>query len=56
MIIIFCDLLDSFIWPIDGTLTCATTPGQSGPESNGNEGILHITQSFRSRASISNAV
>ena len=30
---------------IDGTLTGATTLGQSGPGSNGNEGVLHIPQS-----------
>ena len=28
------------IWPIDSTLSGATTLGQSGPESHGNEGIL----------------
>ena len=27
----------SFVWTIDGTLTSITTPGQSRPESNGNE-------------------
>ena len=26
-------------------LSGATTPGQSGPESDGNEGVLHIPQS-----------
>ena len=31
---------DSFILLIDGTLSGATTSGQSGPESNGNEGVL----------------
>ena len=31
----------SFIWPISG----ATTPGQSGPESDGNEGVICIPQS-----------
>ena len=36
----------SFIWPIDKTLLGATTPGQSGPGSNGNEEVLHIPQSF----------
>ena len=30
------------IWPIDRTLSGATTPGWNEPESNGNEGILHI--------------
>ena len=29
--------LDSSIWPILGTLASSTTPGQSGPGSNGNE-------------------
>ena len=33
---------NSSIWPIDRTLSGATTPGQSGPGSNGNEGVLHI--------------
>ena len=35
----------SSIWPIDRTLSGATTPGQSGPGSDGNEGLLHIPQS-----------
>ena len=33
------------ILPIDRILSGATTPGQSVPGSNGNEGILHILQS-----------
>ena len=33
---------NSSIWPIDKTLSGATTPGQSGPGSKGNEGVLHI--------------
>ena len=37
---------NSSSWPIDRTLSGATTPGQSGPRSNGNEGVLHIPQSF----------
>ena len=36
---------NSFIWPIDRTLPGATTPSQSGPESNGNEEVLYIPQS-----------
>ena len=36
----------SSIWPIDRTLSGATTPGQSVPGSDGNEGLLHIRQSF----------
>ena len=36
---------NSSIWPIDKTLSGATTPGQSGPGSDGNEGALHIPQS-----------
>ena len=35
----------SSIWPIDRTLSGATTLGQSGPGSDGNEGVLHIPQS-----------
>ena len=35
----------SSIWPIDRTLSVATTLGQSGPGSNGSEGVLHIPQS-----------
>ena len=30
------------IWPIAMTLSSATTPGQSGPRSDGNEGVLYI--------------
>ena len=35
----------SSIWPIDRTLSGATTPGPSGPESDGNERVIHIPQS-----------
>ena len=35
----------SSIWPIDRTLSGATTPGQSEPGSDGNEGIHRIPQS-----------
>ena len=35
----------SSIWPIDRTLSGATTPCQSGPGRNGNEGVLRIPQS-----------
>ena len=30
------------VWPIDRTLSGATTPGQSGPESDGNEEVYCI--------------
>ena len=33
------------ILPKDRTLLSAITPDQSGPESNDNEGVLHIPQS-----------
>ena len=33
------------IWPIDKTLSDASTSCQSGPGSNGNEGVLRIPQS-----------
>ena len=32
----------SCISPTESTLSCATTPGQSGPGSDGNEGVLYI--------------
>ena len=34
----------SSIWPIDRTLSDATTPDQSGTGHDGNERILSITQ------------
>ena len=45
--------LNSSILPIYETLTGTTTPGQSGPGSNGNEGILSIPQSSNTEASLS---
>ena len=36
----------SSIWPINITLSGATTPGQSGPGSDGNKGVLRIPQSY----------
>ena len=36
---------NSFIWPIDRTLLGATTLGQSGPGSEGNECVVRIPQS-----------
>ena len=32
-------------WPIDRTLSGATTPGQSAPGDDGNKGALYILQS-----------
>ena len=43
--------MNSSIWPIARTLTGSTTSGQSGTESNGNEGMLYIPQSSKTRAS-----
>ena len=37
-------MLNSFIWAIDRTLLGDTTPGQSGPGSDGNEGVIRIPQ------------
>ena len=34
----------SSIWPIDRTLSGATTPGQSGRGNDGNEGVFRIPQ------------
>ena len=36
---------NSSIWPIDRTLSGATTPGSSRPGNYGNEGVLCIPQS-----------
>ena len=44
------------IYPIDGTLTGTTTPGQSGPGSNGGEWVLHILQTSRNGTSPSDRV
>ena len=38
-------MIEHSIWPIDGTLMSTTTPGYSGPGSNGNGGVFHILQS-----------
>ena len=42
---------NSPFWPIDRTLSGATTLGHSGSGSNGNEGVLHIPQSITKAAS-----
>ena len=34
----------SSIWPIDRIQSGDTTPGQSGPGSDGNEGVIRILQ------------
>ena len=36
---------DELIWPIDKTLSGATTPSQSGPGNDDNKGVLRILQS-----------
>ena len=39
-----------FIWPIDRTLSGATTPGESGPGSYGNEGVLPSSRTGASQS------
>ena len=39
--------MNSSIWTLDETLTSTITPGQSGPGSNGNEGVPDTPQSSR---------
>ena len=39
-----------------GLLTGTPTPGQSGPWSNGNEGVLHIPQSSKTKVSPSDGL
>ena len=41
---------------MDGTLAGTTTSGQSGPRSNGSEGVLHIPQSPKTEDSQSDTV
>ena len=36
---------NSSFWPVDRILSDATAPGQSGPGSDGSEGVLNILQS-----------
>ena len=43
-------------WPIAGTLRGTTTLDQSGHESNGNEGALHISQRSRTENSPSDGL
>ena len=38
-------ILFNSVWPIDRTLSGATTRDQSGPVNNGNKGVLRILQS-----------
>ena len=40
-----------FIWPIDRTKSGAPTTGQSGPGSDGDEGVVHIPQISKAEAS-----
>ena len=35
-------IVNDSIWLIDGTLIDTIAPGQSGPGSNSNEGLLHV--------------
>ena len=51
----YSELINSSFWPIEKTVTGTPTTDQSGPESNGNDGVLHIPQSYRSRVSGSEA-
>ena len=47
----------SYIWPIDRILSGITTPGQSEPERDGNEGVLLILpSSSNTRASPSDCL
>ena len=47
---------NSSIWPRDRTLSRATTPDQSGPWNNRNEGVLHIIESSKIGASPSDSL
>ena len=44
---------DGYIWSIDMALSGATAPDQSGPEGDANEGVFHIAQIPKDRATLS---
>ena len=44
------------MWPIDYTLSGATTPDQSRPGSHSNDGLLHIPQSSKTGTSPSDCL
>ena len=46
---------NSSVWPIDKTLSDATTPDQSGHGSDGNEGVFHLPQNSKTWASSSHS-
>ena len=48
--------LNGSICSTDVTVTGATTPGQSEPRSNGNEGVLYNPKSSKTGASTSNSL
>ena len=48
--------LHSSIWPINMAPSGTTTPSQSAPDNNGNEGVLHIPQNFKAGASPSDGL
>ena len=47
---------NSSIWPIDMSLSGTTTLGQSELESDGNEGVLHLSFSSKTGASLSDCL
>ena len=48
--------VNKLYWPIDRTLSGASTPSHSGPGSNGNEGLLNIHQISKVGASLSDCL
>ena len=42
--------LNISIWPTNGNQTGTTTPGKSGPDSNSNERVFHISPCSRTGA------
>ena len=54
--IIFKRKKNSSYWSIDEILLGSTTPGPSGPGSNGSERVLHFPQSSRTGASSSDCL
>ena len=50
------NFLNRFFWLIDGILTNTSTSDQSGPGSNGNEGVLQTSLFFRTGGLQSDAI
>ena len=56
LVSVICLYIVCYIWPIVRTISGATILGQSGPESNGNEGVFYIPQISKAQTLPSNGL